>query len=79
MTDDWNMPHGKGEWKPDTYLTECCRDMIWSARPGHFSTCKCGEAFVDQTEYYTRVGGKAKLVEEEELEKPRSSGKNDNA
>ena len=42
------------EFNPQHYITLCCGDEIWSRYPGEFVQCKCKEAFVDQTEYYTR-------------------------
>ena len=45
------------EWKPDKYTTRCCGSTIWSAYPGQYKECTCGESFVDQTHEYTRLGG----------------------
>lgn len=52
------MPHGDGKWEPHKYVAVCCGDVIWSARPGQFKSCKCGGAFVDETRHYTRTSGK---------------------
>ncbi len=55
---NWDMgrPNPK-DWNPTKYAAKCCGDSIWSERPGQFKECKCGKAFVDQTTYYTRLGG----------------------
>lgn len=33
---------------------------------GHFCSCSCGLAYVDETEYYARIGGEYKVIEEPE-------------
>ncbi len=44
------------------YKCEVCGYKLQSKRSGHFIMCDCGEqSFVDQTEYYTRCGGRAVL------------------
>ncbi len=58
-------PRDQSTWNPTRYRTECCDDIIFSAWEGHYNQCSCGEAFVDETKYYTRLGGKATLIEEE--------------
>lgn len=50
-------------WKPAKMKAMCCGDVIWSAYPGQFKSCKCGEAFVDQTRYYGRSSGRLELHE----------------
>lgn len=42
-----------------------CDGLMQSKYSGHFSQCKCGESFVDQTSYYIRVGGHAVPLERE--------------
>ena len=46
-------------------VMECteCRDLIWSACPGQWAGCACNSSYVDQTNYYMRVGGKAVSTE----------------
>ena len=51
------------EWKPIIYYCGHCEDVIWSATPGQFAQCKCGNSYVDQTRHYCRVGGNALPVE----------------
>lgn len=48
----------KTPWNPSVFETECCWDTIYSAYPGQFSRCKCGETFIDETRYYGRHSGK---------------------
>ena len=40
----------------DVFKCKTCSDLMYSKYPGHFCTCSCGN-FIDQTEYYTRMGG----------------------
>lgn len=64
---NWDMrgpPSKTPSWNPTRYRTECCDDIISSAWEGHFKQCSCGEAFVDETKYYTRLGGKVIPIEE---------------
>lgn len=39
------------------YRCKSCGGIMYSKYRGHFSTCSCGN-FIDQTEYYARLGGK---------------------
>ncbi len=41
----------------DKCICTDCNDIIQSKYSGEFVACSCGESFVDQTEYYTRMGG----------------------
>lgn len=52
-------------WKPFKYLATCCNTTIWSEYSGQFKSCKCGKSFVDQTEYYVRLGGTVTQLEDE--------------
>jgi hypothetical protein len=63
---NYMMPHGKGPWNPTKYLANCCQDIIWSTRPGHYKTCKCGKSFVDETREYTRLAGEVIPIKKEE-------------
>jgi len=45
------------EFIPYKYLALCCKTVIYSKREGHCCFCFCGDAYVDQTEYYIRLGG----------------------
>ncbi len=56
-------------FKPMKYLAKCCNTIIFSTRPGEFVSCKCGECYVDQTPYYTRVGGEQAEPLEGEVER----------
>ena len=49
--------------KPEVYYCDGCRDLIWSACPGEWACCACGESYVDQTRHYTRIGGSAQPSE----------------
>jgi hypothetical protein len=55
------------QWNPDVYECPNCKDEVYSKSPGHFAACRCYRneehntgGFVDQTEYYIRVGGSLK-------------------
>lgn len=52
------------EWKPTLFYCEDCEDVIFSAQPGQYDRCGCGNSFVDQTRYYIRLGGSARPVED---------------
>ena len=54
------------EWKPYIYRCISCGDLIFSKYPGHFASCSCNKSYVDQTHFYTRAGGEAEPVEEEQ-------------
>lgn len=43
--------------KYDRYFCNKCEDLIYSNYSGEFVECKCGESFVDCTDYYIRAGG----------------------
>ena len=34
-----------------------CNDIIFSKWQGQWVSCDCGRIFIDETAYYTRVGG----------------------
>lgn len=34
-----------------------CNDIIESKYSGQFVQCSCGKIYIDETEYYCRVGG----------------------
>jgi len=51
-------------FNPSTYECDYCKDKLRSEKPGHFVECKCGRSFVDETEYYVRLGGSLTKVEE---------------
>ena len=53
---------------PVKYKCPKCGDEIASKWPGDFVVCTCGECFVDQTEYYIRVGGFPEEVKEDDKE-----------
>ena len=44
------------------FIYECgeCGGKMQSTYPGEFSACECGKSFVDETRYYTRLGGSVK-------------------
>ena len=51
----------KQKWEPLTFICRDCGTKIKSEYPGHFSVCGCPKEdyiFIDQTEYYIRLGGK---------------------
>jgi len=48
------------------YQCPDCLSIISSSYSGEFVSCTCGKCFVDQTKYYTRVGGNAVYMEENE-------------
>jgi hypothetical protein len=49
------------------YKYKCldCKGIMQSKYEGEYSQCLCGNSAVDQTEYYTRVIGNARLLKEE--------------
>lgn len=49
---------------PTKYLATCCGSIIFSEYSGQFKSCQCGKSFVDQTEYYVRMGGTVEDYEE---------------
>lgn len=51
-------------FKPFKYLATCCNTVIWSEHSGQFKSCQCGKSFVDQTEYYVRLGGTVTQLED---------------
>lgn len=59
----------KKKWEPTRYLAECCNSIIFSRYSGHLCSCKCGEAFVDETDAYGRCSGKMRELPKSELEK----------
>lgn len=55
---------------PPAYKYRCkkCDDVLQSATYGEVVTCKCKALFVDQTPYYTRIGGNREDIEEIKVE-----------
>lgn len=50
-------------YKPKTKVTcKHCGTTIYSITEGRFAECECKKTFIDETKYYTRIGG-----DEEEL------------
>ena len=50
----------KKPFKPQKIQCKICNSIISSSYPGEFVSCKCpreSQIFVDQTEYYIRLGG----------------------
>lgn len=50
-----------------------CGDIIEGDGNGHFISCSCGKCYVDETQYYTRIGGDPEqmmTVDNEGNEKP---------
>jgi hypothetical protein len=45
------------DWNPTKYISLCCKTVIWSSYPGEWKACTCGKSFVDETNYYARLGG----------------------
>lgn len=64
----------KKDWNPQKYIAKCCGDLIWSKVPGRLCSCKCGEAFVDQNDFYDRASGNIELAP---LEKAMQEGESD--
>jgi hypothetical protein len=54
---------------PTKYVATCCNSVIFSEYSGQFKSCKCGKSFVDQTEYYVRMGGTLEEYESSVLAK----------
>lgn len=52
-------------WEPHVYMCAQCAGLMMSERPGYFSSCDCGESYVDETRYYGRMGGYAVPLESE--------------
>lgn len=58
-------------WIPTKYFATCCSTIICSNYPGELKSCKCEKSFVDETNYYARLGGTVELYSKEEhVEKP---------
>ena len=51
---------------PPLYKYRCkkCGDTLQSKWPGQFVQCSCKSMYLDQTEYYTRIGGDMEDIEE---------------
>lgn len=49
------MPSKK--FTPHEYQCQFCGGKIHSTYPGEFVRCGCTKSFVDETEFYTRLGG----------------------
>ena len=47
--------HVKEAFKANIYKAKCCGNELHSKTAGHFRTCPCGGAFVDQTSSYVRI------------------------
>jgi hypothetical protein len=61
------MQLAKLNWKPTKYLALCCKDVIWSEKPGQYKDCKCKKSGVEETEEYIRtVGNFEKYIEDSE-------------
>lgn len=45
------------KFKPHEYECQECKNKIHSRFSGEFVRCPCGKSYVDETEYYTRLGG----------------------
>lgn len=56
----------KREFNPKKYLAKCCNTIMQSKYSGHFCSCFCGLAYVDETEDYARICGDYKAIEEPE-------------
>ena len=54
----------QAKFKPIQYKCPDCGDVFASSHSGEWVACKCGKCFVDQTEYYIRVGGNAQPLED---------------
>jgi hypothetical protein len=51
-------------YKPKNKVTcKYCGDTIYSLTSGRFTKCTCKNAFIDETEFYTRIGGDDVIVE----------------
>ena len=46
-----------------------CNTIIEGDKLGTFIFCKCGECYIDETIFYTRVGGDPEFINEVEDEK----------
>jgi hypothetical protein len=53
------------KFTPHPYQCQDCNDIIQSTHSGEWVACKCGKSFVDETEYYVRVGSNAQPYIEE--------------
>ena len=40
-----------------------CNTIIFSCYSGEFVSCNCGSCYIDQTDYYCRIGGNADTFE----------------
>ena len=45
-----------------------CSDLIYSRYSGHWVSCRCGACFIDQTMYYSRIGGYPDKMEQIPIE-----------
>jgi len=55
-------------FNPELFQCTNCQGTMKSKYSGHFSSCDCGDSFVDQTPYYGRYGGHAKPISDLILE-----------
>jgi hypothetical protein len=68
----WNMHRDRvtrTDWNPTRYLAKCCGSIIFSKYSGTLSGCKCGKAFVDETDHYVRLEGDVEALPKTKLEK----------
>lgn len=40
-----------------------CKDILIGDMRGTFISCTCGACFIDETKYYTRIGGEERHIE----------------
>ena len=59
------MSQSQKSFKGPTYKCPHCHDLIFSSYSGEFVSCSCKKCFVDSTRHYTRVGGNATYVKED--------------
>ena len=52
--------------KPTEIKCLQCGDIIKSDGSGKWVSCSCGKCYIDQTEYYCKIGGDFKKVEIED-------------
>jgi len=50
------MPNKK-KFTPHEYECQECKGKMHSTYSGEYVRCNCGKSFVDETEYYARLGG----------------------
>ena len=56
-------------YKPKTMLIcKLCGDEIYSHSSGEFRACKCGAIFIDETEYYCRMGKDITNIKERNID-----------